>query len=150
MSELETFSAPRPQPTVRSARQGKSPLVDLGTAATPRTLPGRPAVAVHRIIESAAILRPERITRLHLTLHPDPLGEIVVELSLRGGVLRGIVQTASEEAMKRVAAHLDRLRTSLEEKGIVVGEFRVVVAGEPEEEHGGCWSPDPHLLDLWA
>jgi flagellar hook-length control protein FliK len=107
-------------------------------------------VALHRIIEAAASLRPERIARLHLALHPDPLGEIVVELTLRGGVLRGIVQTANEEAKERVVAHFDQLRTSLEGKGIVVGEFRVVVAGELEEEQGGVWSPVPHLIDLWA
>jgi flagellar hook-length control protein FliK len=113
-------------------------------------VPGRPPVAVQRIVEAAVQLRPEKVTRLHIALHPESLGELLIELVLRGGVLHGVVQTVSESEKNLVAAHLGRLRTSLEGKGIAVGELRVTVAGDSAEEPEGPRSLRRGRVDLLA
>jgi len=117
--------------TARPSRLAPGPVA---VAGKPSTLPARPAFAVPRIGEAAVLLRPRKTTRLCVALHPDRLGEVVIELSLRGGMLRGVVLAESEAARDVISAHLDRLRSDLERKGIRVGELAVIVAGHEEPE----------------
>lgn len=135
-------SPPRPEPVVvRSPRQT---LVGVaGRAAS--VVPDRPAPAFHRILKAAVAVRSEKIT--HLCLEPHP--ELRIELSFRGGAVHGVVHAATDGARDRIADHLDQLRTMLEEKGIQVGEFRVVVDGASEEVPLSR-SVRVHLVDLLA
>src|SRR6185503_8200668 len=65
------ISPSRTESAVRSPRQG--PVAVAGRASTPHASPVR-TVAVPRIVDAAAHLRPETVTRLRLALHPEPLG----------------------------------------------------------------------------
>jgi flagellar hook-length control protein FliK len=135
----------------RPSRHAPGPVAVAGKPSTSSTLPGRPAVAVPRIVEAAVLLRPGKSTRLCVALHPEHLGELVIELSLRGGLLQGVVLAESEAAREAISAHLDQLRSDLERKGIRVGDFQVLVAvAEPPESLDRILSLRPHVLDLLA
>ena len=122
-------SAARREPSTRTSRPTDGPIAVAGRSSRPSPVVGRPAAAVPRIVEAAVRLRPETCTRLRLVVEG-----LQIELFLRGGVVQGVVQTASESEKQLVAAHLDHLRTSLEGKGVEVGELRVTVAGAPSDE----------------
>src|SRR6185436_2702170 len=119
-------------------------------ASTPHASPVR-TVAVPRIVDAAAHLRPEKVTRLRLALHPEPLGELLVELSLRGGAVHGVVQVATEAAKELVSSDLAHLRSDLERRGIRVAALEVVVSGSvmvAEMERPTALGR--RLVDFWA
>jgi hypothetical protein len=100
---------------------------------------------VQRIVDATVTLRAEKVTRLCLDLHPD----LRIELFTRGGAVHGLVHASGDA--RDLAFHLDHLRTTLEGKGIKVGDLRLVVDSEARAEEiavssqGHC-----HLVDLWA
>lgn len=66
-------------------------------------------------------------TRLRLALEPASLGELVIELLMRGSQLQGRVMTGNQAARDLILAHLDELRDALARQGIQVGELQVSV-----------------------
>lgn len=100
----------------------------------------------HRVLESVPLLRPEKITRLHVDLAAD----LRIELSFRAGAVHGVVHAASEAARDRIESHLDQLRTTLEGKGIPVGDLRVVVSSSSSELVSLPVPSRVHLVDLLA
>jgi flagellar hook-length control protein FliK len=100
---------------------------------------------------------------LRISLRPAALGELRIELSVRGSVLRARVLTASEEARALILGRLDELRDILESQGIRVRDFRVDVSdagmeneedptsgsrGAEEVREGGPRSHRRQVLDL--
>jgi hypothetical protein len=135
----------RPAPGARSLRQAPVPVAVPGRNSPTPAVPGRSPVSVHRIVEAAVRLHPEKCTCIRMAL-----GDLTIELSLRGGVLEGVVEAPSRAARDAVAAQLDQFRAALERKGIAVGELRVVVSGESSELVSVPCSARVHLIDLWA
>lgn len=135
----------------RAAFKGSSSLASSGQPepkAPARPLP--PASAVERIVETAPLVRAEKVVRLRVALSPEHLGDLLVELAWRGGALHGTVVAQSDAAKDLIAAHLEDLRAGLERRGIPLGEFRVLVAGEEGEEEPRLRSPRRQLLDFLA
>lgn len=134
----------RPAPAARSLRRNAGPVPVAGRNSIPPAA-SRPTIPVHRIVDAAVALRAGKVTRLCLDLHP----ELRVELFVRGGAVHGLVH-ASGEARDQVAAHLDHLRTTLERKGIKVGDLRLAVPDAPVEEVAVSSGHRRRLVDLWA
>ena len=132
--------ASRSTPTRRSS--GLVPVA--GRSPAPQAAAGRPVPAFRHVIDAALRLHPATCTCLRLAL-----GELTIELKLRGGILQGTVEAPDQASRDAVAAQLDQYRSSLERQGISVGELRVVVVGS-EEALPGPLSPGFHRLDLLA
>jgi flagellar hook-length control protein FliK len=103
------------------------------------------------MVDAAVLLRPEQTGRLRIALHPEHLGELLIDLALRGGMLQGRIQTQTEAAKELILAHLDDLRTSLERQGTPVGDFEVTVAASEDPiPLEALRSVRLHLLDVMA
>jgi flagellar hook-length control protein FliK len=104
-----------------------------------------PAALLHRIVEAVP---PKAAfgTRLRIALTAESLGELVVELSVQGGLLRGRVIVDTDSAREALSPQLDRLRSSLGARGIRVGVLEVVV-GDPPDVSG---PPRRGRLDILA
>lgn len=135
-----TTSTPK-SPTRRSS--AIIPVAGKPTASPPAA--GRPAVPFHRVIDAALRLHPATCTCLRLAL-----GELTIELKLRGGALQGTVEVPDKASGDAVAAQLDQYRSRLERQGITVGELQVVVVGASEEDLPGPFSRGFHRLDVLA
>lgn len=135
----------RSSPVARSPRRNSNPVP---VAGRPSAAPAasRPTIPVHRIVDAAVALRAEKVTRLRLDLHP----ELRIELFVRGGAVHGLVHASGDA--RDLASHLDHLRTTLEGKGIKVGDLRIVLEPEasPSELVSLPVSARVRLVDLWA
>lgn len=104
-------------------------------------------------IERVRVVDPSRI---RISLRPDGLGDVHIELAVSGSVLGARVVTSSEEARALIQGNLDELRDLLQGKGFRVREFRVVTAGAgptdvPDEERpAGLRSHRRQVLDVRA
>jgi flagellar hook-length control protein FliK len=144
-SRADFPSSPPASPAPKSPTRRSSGIIPV--AGRPSGSPpaaGRPVVPFHRVIDAALRLHPATCTCLRLSL-----GELTIELKLRGGVLQGTVETPNQASRDAVAAQLDQYRSALDRQGISVGELRVVVSGSLEEVEGPV-SLRRSLLDLWA
>ena len=95
------------------------------------------ATLIERIADVAPLCRARGATRLRLALEPAALGELVIDLLIRGPELQGRVSTGSEAARDLILSQLDELRLALAHQGIQVGEFQVSVDpsfGEGQED----------------
>ncbi|HZE96533.1 MAG TPA: flagellar hook-length control protein FliK [Planctomycetota bacterium] len=113
-----------------------------------RAVPGSPAVRIAaasaaRGQGSAGFVR--RIadqamtgggSAIRITLSPAHLGELRIDLSVAGDVVRGRVRAGSAAARDLILAHLEDLRRELEERGLRMGRF-LVEAGEAEVDPKG-------------
>lgn len=106
----------------------------------------RPAFPVHRVLDAALALRAEKVTRLCLELNP----ELRIELFVRGGAVHGVVRASGDTT--DLADHLDHLRTTLEGKGVKVGDLRIVRESDaPSSERVPLLvSARVHRVDLLA
>src|SRR5262245_61953459 len=93
--------ASRPTATSGVARRDSSPVPVAEKSATATAVVGRRPAALPRIVEAAVHLRPNQITRLRLSLEPERLGELVIDLVLRGGALQGTIRVENEAARDR-------------------------------------------------
>jgi len=106
----------------------------------------RPDFAAVLVERSAAPATPGRAagaTRLRLALEPASLGELVIELLMRGSQLQGRVMTGSEAARDLILAHLDELRDALDRQGIQVGDLQVSVDPSFGEGREAASEPGP-------
>jgi flagellar hook-length control protein FliK len=85
------------------------------------------SASIHRIrVSSPSLLR--------LSLRPAALGEVRIELSVRGSAVKARVRTETGEARTLILDRLDELREILEGQGLKVGEFRVDVSDAKTED----------------
>lgn len=122
-------------------------------AATTRTSASRPSTAP--LTASIGRIKVVDPSRLSLSLNPAALGEVRIELSVRGSSLKAQVLTETEEARTLIQSRLDDLRDLLRGQGFRVREFRVDVAGKSgttaeEERAGGPRSHRRQVLDVRA
>ena len=91
-------------------------------------------------------------SRMRLSLNPAALGEVRIDLVVRGSALRAQVVVETEEARALIEGRLDDLRDLLRKQGFRVGEIRVERASAVEEEAraGGLRSHRRQVLDVRA
>jgi len=89
---------------------------------------------------------------MRLSLNPAALGEVRIDLVVRGSALRAQVVVETEEARALIEGRLDDLRDLLRKQGFRVGEIRVERASAVEEEAraGGPRSHRRQVLDVRA
>jgi hypothetical protein len=107
------------------------------TAAHPALKPaGLTPDALRRIADAGQVAQARGASRIRLTLRPAHLGSLSIDLSLRGSVLRGIIRTETSAARELILRQLDRLRESLESRGIRVGDLQVQVESQARRPAG--------------
>jgi len=91
-------------------------------------------------------------TRMLLLVRSAEWGEILIELIVKGSEVHARVHTECDAARDAMLSQLDELRTSLEDRGLRLGEFRVNVgpghAAAEEPAACGPRSVRPQTLDL--
>ena len=104
-----------------------------------------------RIAEAANQPSASSGDRIRIKLRPPHLGDLVIELRLAGGRLRGRIVAETEAARDAIGSHLDDLRRRLERRGIRVGELEVGVETDPTSPVlPGLRSARRQLLDVVA
>ena len=148
----------RPSPNVsrpgRAAvlRPASGPFEARSPAANP--VKAAPAAAlVRRVAEVVQSAAAGSGNSVRLSLRPEHLGDLWVELSVAGSRLRGRLRTETEAAKTLLLAHLDELRDALAALGIRLSDLQVEVGGsgrdgaaaaggepdgKPEEEEAGA------------
>ncbi|MDD2540109.1 MAG: flagellar hook-length control protein FliK [Desulfuromonadaceae bacterium] len=74
--------------------------------------------------------------QITLTLSPDSLGEIKVNLSLQGQKLSVTISTQNETVRNAIAQHTDALKESLARQNITMQSFDVTTGGKGSGNHG--------------
>lgn len=77
-----------------------------------------------KIIDQVKLVQEKGRVELNLTLQPDELGEILLSVSLRNGVI-SVGMTASPETKKILDQNLNELQTSLKRAKLNLGELWV-------------------------
>ena len=125
----EAFAAAVDVPFARPA-EGRGPLRALTGADAPPPAAGRADVElVERVLRASRLVRSRGISRLRLVLDPPELGEVRLDLSLRGQVVHGAFQADAPGAVEALGARLHELKDALERRGLRVGELSVVAEG---------------------
>jgi hypothetical protein len=76
------------------------------------------------------VVRDSRNGSFSMSLNPESLGRVTVNLGLEDGVISGRFLVESREAKDALMENLDSMRGKLEEAGIAVGDFQVNVRDE--------------------
>jgi flagellar hook-length control protein FliK len=140
---IERPTAARPGPAVGGITE--FPSVATGpSGATPAAEvqegPGDRAELVDRIVQAARLTQSRGSARIKIALNPPNLGELKVDLSIRQRVLHGTLQAESVAAKEMILSNLQSLKDSLEQQGIHVGEFQVLV--DPSFQQAAQQDPD--------
>lgn len=85
------------------------------------------AEMIDRIVQQTKMGVENGQTRIRMQLNPPALGHLRLDLGVRDGVLSARLQTETQAAQVVLQTHLDTLRDSLEQQGIIVGTFEISV-----------------------
>ncbi|MBI3099748.1 MAG: flagellar hook-length control protein FliK [Planctomycetes bacterium] len=85
------------------------------------------AEMIDRIVQQTRMGVEHGQTRIRMQLNPPALGHLRLDLGVQDGVLSARLQTETQAAQVVLQTHLDTLRDSLEQQGIIVGSFEVSV-----------------------
>ncbi|HEX7898200.1 MAG TPA: flagellar hook-length control protein FliK [Planctomycetota bacterium] len=130
-----------PAAAVVVAKDLPDPVRAVGGAAAPPAPPASAAPAaaeaaglanaelVDRILRASRLVQSRGISRLRLVLDPPELGEVRLDLSLRGNVVHGAFQADAPGAAEALGSRLSELKAALEKRGLRVGELSVSAAG---------------------
>jgi len=87
------------------------------------------AELVDRVLRASRLVQARGISRLRLVLDPPELGEVKLDLSLRGNVVHGAFTADAPGAAEALLSRLHELKDALERRGLRVGELSVSAAG---------------------
>ena len=118
-------AVPPASPTAREAGAPAEPF----KAAEPReAASGRPPLTpagFQRVVSAARMSAAGGGVQVRLTLHPESLGEVVVQVRWDRGALTAQLEAATPAARAALEGGLERLRTALAEQGIPVERLQV-------------------------
>jgi flagellar hook-length control protein FliK len=80
-----------------------------------------------RLVRSLRMQVGQRYSTARMRLNPPELGEVRVDVHLRGDAVELEVRTTDEAARRIVAGRAEQLRSALEQGGVTVRRFDVMV-----------------------
>ena len=94
---------------------------------------------INRIARAAKAQLGAGKTSIQIRLHPPQLGNLRLDLALRGDTLRASIQTDTQGARHLIASSLPQLKAALASQGVRVDQFDVFTSGEGgvAHEHAG-------------
>lgn len=128
------------QPQQISSLDDASFNTQIPKAATIRELPAI-------LTQQAQLLRAGETKTLRMMLNPEHLGALEIELSLKNGVLSGIVSVETELAHDLIQKNLPQLLSTFDSRQIASGSFEMHYRGEHSgfsESSGNEAQPDRH------
>jgi flagellar hook-length control protein FliK len=100
----------------------------------PVTLPSGSFVqqeeVIRQIAERLQISRRDFDTKVNIQLHPAELGELKIDLSVKGGAVRANVVASSHYAQEIIEKNMVKLRTVLESQGFTIDEISVTAKSD--------------------
>ena len=75
---------------------------------------------------------------MHLRLDPPELGDLLVSVQMRDGVMTAAFQTSNDEATRLLSHSLGDLKATLEAQGVTVERLHVQQAPRQEQDQGGA------------
>lgn len=91
----------------------------------------------------AQVLRQKGGT-LNLKLTPVELGEVRISLSVAQGRVSGTIEASNESARGLLEQNLEKLKSSLEQRGVTVDRLEVRLAGASSGERAAAQGQDAH------
>lgn len=91
----------------------------------------------------AQVLRQKGGT-LNLKLTPVELGEVRISLSVAQGRVSGSIEASNESARGLLEQNLEKLKSSLEQRGVTVDRLEVRLAGASSGERAAAQGQDAH------
>lgn len=70
-------------------------------------------------------------SRINLKLHPAELGELKIDLTVKGGAIRANVVAQSHHTLEIIEKNIPKLRTILEHQGFTVDQISVTADSDP-------------------
>ncbi|GEM_PF-1237282 len=123
------------QPLVLAIEGQKQPTVE---ALRPVTLPSGNVVqqqdVIRQITEHFQISRRDNDTQINIKLYPAELGELKIDLSLKGGSVRANVVASSQYAQEIIEKNMGKLRTILESQGFTIDDISVTAKSDTTKE----------------
>ena len=74
---------------------------------------------------------------MHLRLDPPELGDLLISVQMRDGVMTAAFQTSNDEATRLLSHSLGDLKATLEAQGVTVERLHVQQAPRQEQDQGG-------------
>lgn len=96
------------------------------------TMPGSVRIAAlpELMAEQAQLIREGETNALRLHLNPEHLGSLKIELSLKNGILTGVISVESELAHELLQKQLPQLLSTLDSRHIPTGTFEMHYRGD--------------------
>jgi len=120
--------APTPAAAAPAGREATAPADASNAAETRESASGRPPLTpagFQRVVSAARMSAAGGGVQVRLTLHPESLGEVVVQVRWDRGALTAQLEAATPAARAALEGGLERLRTALAEQGIPVERLQV-------------------------
>lgn len=132
LKAVEAIPVPAPAPAASS--ESRTPAALSGAAS---------ADLAERVLRAAQLTQSRGVARLRLVLTPPELGELHLDLSVRGKVLHAAIEADRPSAAEALLAQWPSLRGALEAQGFEIGGFSVSADGgfAREGELGGSGAP---------
>ena len=123
------------------------------------TLPGTVHISAlpELLAEQAQLIKAGETNTLRLHLNPEQLGSLEIELSLKNGILTGVISVESELAHELLQKQLPQLLSTLDSKQIPTGTFEMHYRGENggfsnhadqgREPHQGAYQGTYHVKE---
>ncbi len=106
---------------------------------------------INQIVERFNLHSRQQTSRLSLQLHPAELGELKIDLIVKGDALKANIYTQTQRAGEIIDRNLSRLREILQDQGISVDELVVSFKSEGTDDftphQGRLFQDQSHLFN---
>ncbi len=89
---------------------------------------------INQIVDRFSLHSRQQTSRLSLQLHPAELGELKIDLIVKGDVLKANIYTQTQQAGEIIDRNLSRLREILQDHGITVDELAVSFKSDNKDD----------------
>ncbi|MBI3793503.1 MAG: flagellar hook-length control protein FliK [Nitrospinae bacterium] len=93
-----------------------------------------------QIVEKASILQLPNSTETKITLSPETLGSVNIQLSMTDSSVKASIVVASNAVKQIVDQNIDQLKTALNQQGIMVDQINVSVGQQGNQNFGNAFS----------
>ncbi len=131
VSGEKTVALPTDAPVVVAPQSSAAPTVfapaTVDAPATP-TLPNIPAL--HQLVDTISVLKQNGQTTVRLQLHPESLGQVLVQMHVHNGDVTVQMLAETGKAQSLIQNHLPELKAAFSAQGVSTGALNVSVGSD--------------------
>ena len=127
----KTITLPTDVPTVTAPQSSAAPPVSAPAAADAPTAPTLPNIpALHQLVDTISVLKQNGQTAVRLHLHPESLGQVLVQMHVHNGDVTVQLLTETGKAQALIQNHLPELKAAFSAQGVSTGALSVSVGSD--------------------